>query len=45
MNIQEIKTLGALKTKGYVSKRIKAEDFPSPTTATYKKTRNLFLRE
>ena len=25
MNIQEIKTLGALKTKGYVSKRIKAE--------------------
>ena len=25
MNIQEIKTLGALKKQGYVSKRIKAE--------------------
>ena len=25
MNIQEIKTLGALKKQGYVSKRIKSE--------------------
>ena len=25
MNIQEIKTLGALKRKGYVSKKIKSE--------------------
>ena len=38
MNIQEIKTLGALKKVGYISKKIKTEQDRFDLAASFQKT-------